>query len=69
MPMNCCQMAISSIGGIRTLFLLLEQAVSRRVDLQSADFNILSDLDVQFTSSICVYYSVVNVLDFMIIRL
>ena len=42
---------ISSVGGIRTLFLLLEQAVSRRVDLSMSSVHVPSEFDLQFNSS------------------
>ena len=42
---------ISSIGGIRALFLLLEQAVSRRDPLYNADASVANEFDFQFTSN------------------
>jgi len=50
------QAVINSIGGIRTLFLLLEQAVSRRVGLHGSDVNVPSELDLQFASQTRMYY-------------
>jgi len=51
----CLQAVINSVGGIRTLFLLLEQAVSRRVDLNVASGKMHSEFDLQFAPGNSVY--------------
>jgi len=43
-------MVINIVGGIRALFLLLEQAVSRGVDLESVDINASGEFDLHISS-------------------